>query len=357
MAEALATDRVAVAALMLVLLGVVVGASLVFSPVAARRKGTGAKRKHFFIREKVQREQTMKPKWRYVPSEAEAYWCEGILKGDLASRINGHQAYCREIKRYSRGPSHFVLNDTYSSKKLWKHAADRGYITTSRSRRRNPQVFDAEFPGRRLIFDCGSGASYGSSLDWFARHYGQEGIVFDEAYAWEAAPLSGRFDVDMPPGVATVVHHRNHPIVTDPANTLDNPVTVLRRVARPGDFVVFKMDIDVPEIELPLLRQLLDDPALRGLVAELFHEYHFWNPLMKNISVSRTHSTTRHGTRIHEQMGIPWQPRMTNFTTSRPAESPMGGGFEMYANHTLQDAYRQFCTARAVHGLRWHNWP
>eukprot|EP00992_Anisonema_acinus_P011423 TRINITY_DN7395_c0_g1_i4.p1 TRINITY_DN7395_c0_g1~~TRINITY_DN7395_c0_g1_i4.p1 ORF type:complete len:336 (+),score=104.19 TRINITY_DN7395_c0_g1_i4:57-1010(+) len=317
MAEALATDRVAVAALMLVLLGVVVGASLVFSPVAARRKGTGAKRKHFFIREKVQREQTMKPKWRYVPSEAEAYWCEGILKGDLASRINGHQAYCREIKRYSRGPSHFVLNDTYSSKKLWKHAADRGYITTSRSRRRNPQVFDAEFPGRRLIFDCGSGASYGSSLDWFARHYGQEGIVFDEAYAWEAAPLSGRFDVDMPPGVATVVHHRNHPIVTDPANTLDNPVTVLRRVARPGDFVVFKMDIDVPEIELPLLRQLLDDPALRGLVAELFHEYHFWNPLMKN----------------------------------------MGGGFEMYANHTLQDAYRQFCTARAVHGLRWHNWP
>lgn len=52
----------------------------------------------------------------------------------------------------------------------------------------------------------------------------------------------------------------------------NNPLEVLRRVARPGDFVVFKLDIDTPFVELPLVAQLENDPQLASLVDIFFFE-------------------------------------------------------------------------------------
>jgi hypothetical protein len=36
-----------------------------------------------------------------------------------------------------------------------------------------------------------------------------------------------------------------------------NPLSILKAAAQPGDFVVFKLDIDTPSVEIPLVEALL----------------------------------------------------------------------------------------------------
>ena len=48
---------------------------------------------------------------------------------------------------------------------------------------------------------------------------------------------------------------------------------------------MLKVDIDTPEVEVPIVRQLLIDSELGGLVDELFFEYHFITREFRNIAV------------------------------------------------------------------------
>jgi hypothetical protein len=54
-----------------------------------------------------------------------------------------------------------------------------------------------------------------------------------------------------------------------------NPLTVLKRVARRGDFVVFKLDIDTPVVEHGILQLLLNDTEAHALVTHFFFELHY----------------------------------------------------------------------------------
>ena len=54
-----------------------------------------------------------------------------------------------------------------------------------------------------------------------------------------------------------------------------NPVSVLKSVARPGDFVVFKLDIDTPSVETPMVEALLEDDDTLALITDFYYELHF----------------------------------------------------------------------------------
>ena len=54
----------------------------------------------------------------------------------------------------------------------------------------------------------------------------------------------------------------------------DNPLEVLRLVAEPGDFVVFKLDIDTPFTEKRIIIDILNNPHYACLIDELFFEHH-----------------------------------------------------------------------------------
>jgi len=43
---------------------------------------------------------------------------------------------------------------------------------------------------------------------------------------------------------------------------------------RPDDFCAFKLDIDTPWVEVPLVRQLLKSPAIAQVLDEFFFEHH-----------------------------------------------------------------------------------
>lgn len=138
--------------------------------------------------------------------------------------------------------------------------------------------------GRRAIL-LDAGATRWSDTDmeglrWLVSTFGARGVVFDEILAWEARPQSAfDFFEGMPPSVVARTHFYNMPINAVPGGAR-NPLTLLKSIATPADFVVFKLDIDTEDLEEELLVQLLGDAEATGLVDMLFFEHHTSLPAM-----------------------------------------------------------------------------
>ena len=63
------------------------------------------------------------------------------------------------------------------------------------------------------------------------------------------------------------------PVVTAPGDR-NNPLSAIALVARPQDYVVFKLDVDNSAVELALTEQLASNATLLALVDEFFFEDH-----------------------------------------------------------------------------------
>ena len=151
---------------------------------------------------------------------------------------------------------------------------------------------------RALLFDVGSThwAAVPDSetgffgVSWLVDAYGKLGIEFDAVHAWEASPKNAReYFGAMPLALGAKWHFYNFP-VTGPAIAgsgvsgnlpgPENVLEVLRAVARPGDFVVFKIDIDAEALEEKIVLELLADDALGALVDDFYFEHHVRNVVM-----------------------------------------------------------------------------
>ena len=149
---------------------------------------------------------------------------------------------------------------------------------------------------RALLFDAGStrwqsapvaGQPERSGLAWFIDTYKALGIEFDAVYAWEAAVKPARdYFSDMPTRIAARTHFYNVP-VTDAGGGLDDVIAVIKTVSAPGDFVVFKLDIDTEHLEESIVLRLLEEADAGELVDDFFFEHHvdcdimrkWWGPV------------------------------------------------------------------------------
>jgi hypothetical protein len=95
----------------------------------------------------------------------------------------------------------------------------------------------------------------------------------------------------------------------------------IKQVAREQDFVSFKLDIDTPEIEIPIFLDILRTDDYAGLIDEFFFELHF---------------------RCEFLMFCGWRDQM-------PAEVD---GFKMERSNVM----KAFQTLR-YKGIRAHFWP
>lgn len=117
-----------------------------------------------------------------------------------------------------------------------------------------------------------------SGTEWIYKWYEDRGIVFDEVHAWE--PTKQEVDLNaLPAGLAKVLHFNNVGITSDP-NSRHNPVALIRKLCKPEDIVVFKLDID-NAMEMQVMKQLLTSDEMMGLVDEFYFEHHVHNPLMR----------------------------------------------------------------------------
>jgi hypothetical protein len=132
--------------------------------------------------------------------------------------------------------------------------------------------------GRALLYDVGASlfvkGSGGASQEWFVNEFAARGIPFDHIYAWEAEKYEAP-DIfkDVPKEILHKLSYYNVP-VEEAADALHNPIRVIKASAKAEDYVVLKLDIDTPWLELSIMRQLLDDDDARSLVDELFFEHH-----------------------------------------------------------------------------------
>ena len=137
------------------------------------------------------------------------------------------------------------------------------------------------FGGWSKFGESGEGSSNpAASGQWFYDNYHQRGQPFSRFIAVEVEVLNDTMAYQQIPsdlvGIYTLM---NIPLTqevsgTDKLNTLE----MIKRIVKPEDFFVFKLDIDSAPIEEPIVQSLLaDDPEHGGasaLVDELMFEHH-----------------------------------------------------------------------------------
>ncbi len=121
------------------------------------------------------------------------------------------------------------------------------------------------------------------STKWFFEAYNITGIVFDRILCWESSPLEPfKIFRRIPRSVLGKISYYNTPVTAEKDSSF-NPLSILKDVATNDDFVVIKIDIDAPLLEIPLIHQIMADPVLRGLIDELYFEHHVHGSPMTHI--------------------------------------------------------------------------
>jgi hypothetical protein len=131
---------------------------------------------------------------------------------------------------------------------------------------------------RALLFDLGAtrwDPKYVTGFRWTVETFERLGVSFDAIFAWEAVPIAtADFFGPMPLRLASRTHLYNVPVARPGAGGVADALSVLREVARPQDFVVFKLDIDTDVLEEEIALALLQDDALAARVDVFFFEHH-----------------------------------------------------------------------------------
>lgn len=151
------------------------------------------------------------------------------------------------------------------------HQQDKSYLVIPQVSKNSTRIKKYLFDVGASLYDSGHG---GDSQKWFVDNYRLKGTEFDHIYGWEAKTMipSKQWN-SIPPDIKRKTSWYNIPascVRGDP----DNPWTFVRNIAQPEDFVVVKIDIDTPKVEIQLVMELLEDSDLQSLVDEFYFEHH-----------------------------------------------------------------------------------
>lgn len=97
----------------------------------------------------------------------------------------------------------------------------------------------------------------------------------DQIFGWEYTLLEPESFWDhVPIRYIGLYHFFNAPISPD-ITARHSPTRLIKQIASPDDFVSFKLDIDTPAVEIPIVLEILKNPELHPLIDEFFFELHF----------------------------------------------------------------------------------
>ena len=155
--------------------------------------------------------------------------------------------------------------------KLALDVQDRNFLAVA------PTILADDYPGRKLLFDLGTGQSFQSSLLWFVESYATRGIEFDDIWSWEAEETGSHQYWQTVPAEHVHKLHFYNTYASDESGPAA-PLGIIERHFRPGDFVVVKLDIDNEVLESSIMKKILD---IRHMIGELYFEKHFDAPEMR----------------------------------------------------------------------------
>jgi hypothetical protein len=219
-----------------------------------------------------------------------------------------HPQTCTKPQPVASAP---MFNKGYLLVDSWAAHRDDAFVAegVSSSMRGAGQV-------RSWYFDLGastwSEGLGGASQEWFYSTYRNICIDFDRFLMWEVTPERSRKVFSKVPGPLRPRYHWfNIPAGITPGDW-SNPLTYIEAEATEDDFVMLKIDIDTPKIELPLVQQIAASPKLASLVDEFYFEHHVnveimgpqWNikesyPTRQDASIEIFTKLRRMGVRAH----------------------------------------------------------
>jgi glycerophosphoryl diester phosphodiesterase len=131
---------------------------------------------------------------------------------------------------------------------------------------------------RIVLFDLGASLSFhhgkNSPILELISWYQKFGMPFDHVYAFEAAQQNPD-DVyeNIPENLLGSYHWYNVPISSN-ITSKRNPIHIMKNL-HPDDLVIVKLDIDTPDVELPLTLQILNNTFdLKLIIDQFYFEHH-----------------------------------------------------------------------------------
>jgi hypothetical protein len=147
---------------------------------------------------------------------------------------------------------------------------------------------------RIILIDMGASLSFHGKDDMAPPIYLMEifkkfGMPFDHIYAFEITRSNPRKVINTVPDHFLAAYHWFNVGVDFKPNSKRNPLKLLLENFTPDDLVIVKLDIDTPDIEIPLARQVLKNEELHPLIDHFYFEHHVllkqlapnWNATMK----------------------------------------------------------------------------
>ncbi|CAF0855415.1 unnamed protein product [Adineta steineri] len=133
--------------------------------------------------------------------------------------------------------------------------------------------------GQNILIDLGSsyfrnwnGDTTAGAGRWFYEYYKRFGVKFDRIIAYEYLALNPKTAWEQLPDDVFPVYTLINTGCEKSGKF--SPWTNLKAIAKPYDHVVIKLDIDTPQIEGPLINEVLNDSTIHSLIDELFFEHH-----------------------------------------------------------------------------------
>ena len=132
---------------------------------------------------------------------------------------------------------------------------------------------------RTVLIDMGASLSFHGNNQmappiYLINMYRKFGFPFDHIYAYEITPTEPAQVFEALPDELRAAYHWINVGVDPTPGHKNNPLTLLQQNFKEDDFVVVKLDIDTPEVELALVRQILDTPEIASLIDQFYFEHH-----------------------------------------------------------------------------------
>jgi hypothetical protein len=126
-------------------------------------------------------------------------------------------------------------------------------------------------------FESRNGNTAEIGTKWFYEYFKEKFIQFDRIIAYESEQLeTERVWEELPDDLFPIYTYINVGVKAKLGRF--NPWTMLEAIAKPNDYVVVKLDIDTPQLESALMKQLFKkNNRARNLIDELFFEKHVSN--------------------------------------------------------------------------------
>jgi hypothetical protein len=132
--------------------------------------------------------------------------------------------------------------------------------------------------GKSRFYDAG-GSQFNQALDFFLKTYEAHGIVFDEVFVWEInAQGAESYWAGVPDATRKFweprVRFYDGIGVSAEEGADNNPVSHIFTNCAKEDFCSFKLDVDTPSVELPLVQQIIEKSQSNTALDEFFFEHH-----------------------------------------------------------------------------------